>query len=134
MTLRCLDSERTVRLRFAHPPATPADATLFRSGDTIHLFHGAVHHRFHVLDPYLPRDEAADRHGGLIAPMPGRIIAVPVKPGDAVSRGQPLVVMEAMKMEHTVTAPADGAVDRILCAVGEQVREGVELLVLRAAE
>ena len=85
VTLRCLDSERAVRLRFAHPPATPADATLFRSGDTIHLFHGAVHHRFHVLDPYLPRDEAADRHGGLIAPMPGRIIAVPVKPGDAVS-------------------------------------------------
>jgi 3-methylcrotonyl-CoA carboxylase alpha subunit len=70
----------------------------------------------------------ADRHGGLTAPMPGRIIAILVKEGEAVSRGAPLIVMEAMKMEHTVTAPSAGKVERILCKVGEQMKEGVELL------
>jgi 3-methylcrotonyl-CoA carboxylase alpha subunit len=83
-----------------------------------------------VLDPYLPPDEAADHHGGLIAPMPGRILTVLATPGQAVARGAPLVVMEAMKMEHTVTAPRAGMVERVLCVPGEQVKEGAELLVL----
>ena len=60
--------------------------------------------------------------------MPGRVLAVLVKAGDEVAKGAPLVVLEAMKMEHTVTAPAAGKIDRVLCEVGDQVREGVELL------
>jgi 3-methylcrotonyl-CoA carboxylase alpha subunit len=99
-----------------------------RAEHAIHVFAGPEHHQFQAVDPYLPRIEVGDRHGGLIAPMPGRIIAVNVAAGDAVTRGMPLVVMEAMKMEHTVTAPADGKVERVLCAVGEQVAEGAELL------
>jgi len=51
-----------------------------------------------------------------------------VKAGDAVSRGQPLAVMEAMKMEHTIAAPADGTVEELLYAPGDQVAEGAELL------
>jgi 3-methylcrotonyl-CoA carboxylase alpha subunit len=62
--------------------------------------------------------------------MPGRVIAVLVKDGDKVARGAPLIVMEAMKMEHTITAPADSVVEKVLCATGDQVKEGVELLVL----
>ena len=62
--------------------------------------------------------------------MPGRVLTVHVGPGDAVRRGAPLVVLEAMKMEHTVAAPADGVVRRINCAAGELVQEGAILLVL----
>ena len=83
---------------------------------------------FEWLDPYLPPMEVADRHGGLTAPMPGRVIAVLANEGDRVARGTPLIVMEAMKMEHTMKASAAGVVTRILCKVGEQVKEGAELL------
>ena len=60
--------------------------------------------------------------------MPGRVLAVHVKAGDEVAKGAPLVVLEAMKMEQTITAPAAGKIDRVLCAPGDQVREGAELL------
>ena len=53
-----------------------------------------------------------------------------VKAGDAVKKGQPLAVMEAMKMEHTIAAPADGVVAELLYAPGDQVTEGAELLTL----
>jgi 3-methylcrotonyl-CoA carboxylase alpha subunit len=54
-----------------------------------------------------------------------------VRAGQEVARGAPLVVMEAMKMEHTVTAPRAGTVERVFCAAGEQVGEGAELLILQ---
>jgi 3-methylcrotonyl-CoA carboxylase alpha subunit len=66
--------------------------------------------------------------------MPGRVLSVLVKQGDVVARGAPLVIMEAMKMEHTVTAPADGTVTTVFCAVGEQVKGGSELLVLSSGK
>jgi 3-methylcrotonyl-CoA carboxylase alpha subunit len=97
-------------------------------GNSVHLFLSGAHHLFEWLDPYLPPMEAVDRHGGLTAPMPGRVIAILAKEGDQVARGAALMVMEAMKMEHTVKAPAAGTVKRILCQVGEQVKEGAELL------
>ncbi len=56
--------------------------------------------------------------------MPGKVIAVMVQPGSTVTRGTPLLVMEAMKMEHTISAPADGVVSEVLYGVGEQVAEG----------
>ena len=59
--------------------------------------------------------------------MPGKIVSVSVKAGDAVARGQPLVTLEAMKMEHTLTAPFDGQVTEISATTGEQVSEGVVL-------
>ncbi|MEO8065201.1 MAG: acetyl/propionyl/methylcrotonyl-CoA carboxylase subunit alpha [Pseudomonadota bacterium] len=99
-------------------------------GNTVHLFLSGVHHVFEWLDPYLPPIEVADRHGGLTAPMPGRVIAILASAGEKVARGAPLIVMEAMKMEHTMKAPAAGTVTRILCKVGEQVTEGAELLAL----
>ena len=71
--------------------------------------------------------------GRLTAPMPGKVIAFHVKPGDAVTAGQALAVMEAMKMEHTISAPRAGTVAELLYAVGDQVAEGAELLKLAAA-
>ncbi|MFM0509168.1 acetyl/propionyl/methylcrotonyl-CoA carboxylase subunit alpha [Paraburkholderia sp. RL17-373-BIF-A] len=76
---------------------------------------------------------AADAEGGegrLTAPMPGKVIAVLVEPGTVVEKGTPLIVMEAMKMEHTIGAPAAGTVSEVLYAVGDQVADGAQLLVL----
>jgi 3-methylcrotonyl-CoA carboxylase alpha subunit len=100
------------------------------AADGIHVFLDGRHFTFAVVDPYLPAVESADAHGGLTAPMPGRVLAVMVKTGDSVARGAPLIVMEAMKMEHTIVAPAASVVEKLLCAVGDQVREGAELLIL----
>jgi len=100
----------------------------FVVGNEIHLFNGGEHRVFEWIDPYLPVSEHADAHGGLLAIMPGRVLAVHVKAGDEVAKGAPLVVLEAMKMEQTITAPAAGRIARVLCAPGDQVREGAELL------
>jgi 3-methylcrotonyl-CoA carboxylase alpha subunit len=56
------------------------------------------------------------------------------EPGTSVQRGQPLMIIEAMKMEHTVAAPADGVVEAVRFAVGDQVEEGTELIAFAAAE
>ncbi len=69
---------------------------------------------------------AAD--GGILSPMPGRIIAVAVTEGQAVSAGQPLVTLEAMKMEHVLTAPFDGVVTDLKAETGGQVAEGIALV------
>jgi 3-methylcrotonyl-CoA carboxylase alpha subunit len=60
--------------------------------------------------------------------MPGKLIAFLAAAGDKVTRGQPLAVMEAMKMEHTISAPRDGQVQELLFAPGDPVSEGAELL------
>jgi len=65
--------------------------------------------------------------GGLRAPMPGKIVAAPAKAGDKVAKGQPVVVLEAMKMEHALTAPFDGVVSEFNVAVGDQVADGAVL-------
>jgi biotin carboxyl carrier protein len=59
--------------------------------------------------------------------MPGRILKVLAAAGDAVARGQPLVVLEAMKMEHAIVAPVDGVIERLPFAVGDLVEEGAEI-------
>ncbi|MEY2897923.1 MAG: hypothetical protein RL669_2192, partial [Pseudomonadota bacterium] len=66
--------------------------------------------------------------GQLAAPMPGKVVAVLVEAGAEVAKGTPLLVMEAMKMEHTIAAPADGRVQALLYAVGDQVAEGAALV------
>jgi 3-methylcrotonyl-CoA carboxylase alpha subunit len=85
-------------------------------------------------DPLARAGEAARDGGGLTAPMPGKVISFQVQAGDAVRKGQPVAVMEAMKMEHTLTAPRDGVVQALLFAPGDQVPEGAELLRLVAAD
>jgi propionyl-CoA carboxylase alpha chain len=70
--------------------------------------------------------------GGQTAPMPGKVVAVRVAPGDEVDAGQVLVVLEAMKMEHQVTAPEPGIVSEVLVAVGQQVENGALLVVVDA--
>jgi 3-methylcrotonyl-CoA carboxylase alpha subunit len=62
--------------------------------------------------------------------MPGKVIAYLVKAGDAIKTGQPLAVLEAMKMEHTIAAPRDGTVAAVHYAPGDLVEEGAELIAL----
>jgi 3-methylcrotonyl-CoA carboxylase alpha subunit len=77
-------------------------------------------------------EAVASGEGAVRAPLPGKIIDLRVKAGDKVSKGQPLLVLEAMKMEHTLAAPADGTVKTVRYAVGEQVVEGAELVEFEA--
>jgi 3-methylcrotonyl-CoA carboxylase alpha subunit len=82
-----------------------------------------------------PRDGAAHTHthaDRLIAPMPGSVVQVLVEAGAKVAAGDPLVVVEAMKMEHVVRAPHDGIVERVEVAVGDVVADGFELAVMAA--
>ncbi len=73
-----------------------------------------------------------DHHGGFTAPMPGKVIKVPVKVGDTVEKGQVLVVMEAMKMEHRIEAPADGVVTALHCQQDMLVEQDYRLLEFEA--
>ena len=122
--LREGEVEREVTVTPCH--SRPGDT--FVHGSEIHVFDAGEHRVFEWIDPYLPASVHADAHGGLRATMPGRVLAVHVKAGDEVVKGAPLVVLEAMKMEQTITAPAAGRIERVLCEVGDQVREGAELL------
>ncbi len=79
------------------------------------------------VDP-LARVASDESHGaGLVAPMPGKVTAFLVEPGQSVQAGQAVVVMEAMKMEHTLVAPRQGVIEELLYAPGDQVAEGAEL-------
>jgi len=82
------------------------------------------------VDPLAPPAGADSSAGRLSAPMPGRIVQLLVAAGDAVRQGQPLLVVEAMKMEHTIAAPRDGTIAAVRYAVGDLVEEGAELIVL----
>ena len=78
--------------------------------------------------PRYPISSSDDFGGGLVAPMPGAILSIDIKPGDTVKKGDVLVILEAMKMEHRITAPRDGIVGSVQASVGEQV-ENEQLLV-----
>ncbi|MCU7373716.1 acetyl/propionyl/methylcrotonyl-CoA carboxylase subunit alpha [Paucibacter sp. O1-1] len=80
------------------------------------------------IDPIAHAGEGAAEAGRLTAPMPGKMVSFLAQPGDTVTKGQALAVMEAMKMEHTINAPRDGVVAELLFAVGDQVGDGAELL------
>ena len=84
--------------------------------------------------PRFPSAGRADVSGGLKAPMPGNVTAVHVAEGDAVAAGDLLLVLEAMKMEHRITAPGDGTVRQVLVGAGDQVDNGALLIVLAADE
>ncbi len=102
-------------------------------GEAVHLFCDLGATVITELDALAHAGETAAEGGRLTAPMPGKVVSFAVKAGDAVKKGQPLAVMEAMKMEHTIAAPADGTVAELLFAPGDQVAEGAELLKLATA-
>ena len=75
-----------------------------------------------------PGSSGAEDEGGLVAPMPGKVLEVLVAQGDVVEAGTPLMVLEAMKMEHRIVAAADGTVVAVHYEAGDQVAQGAVLL------
>jgi 3-methylcrotonyl-CoA carboxylase alpha subunit len=110
------------------------DATVVVAGEKRHVFLHGRSYPFGRVDPLYHGGEGAGPEGGLVAPMPGKIVALLVEPGASVAKGTPLLILEAMKMEHTITAPAAGKVKALRFAVGNQVTEGVELVEFESAE
>jgi 3-methylcrotonyl-CoA carboxylase alpha subunit len=104
-------------------------ARVVRESQVMHVFCNGEYRRLSLKQELagLGVDTAA---GSLAAPMPGRIVRVMTQPGARVAKGDPLVILEAMKMEHTISAPADGVVKEVHFADGEQVLEGAQLITL----
>ena len=94
----------------------------------LYVFGSEQQQRFNIHDPVAEADNSNDHGGSLLAPMPGRVVTLLVQPGTSVSRGTPLLVMEAMKMEHTLQAPADGTVHGFRAKAGDQVADGAVLV------
>ncbi|MGW8527136.1 MULTISPECIES: ATP-binding protein [Nocardiopsidaceae] len=127
-----------VRVLSAAPGLVVLEADGLRRALTVHTYGGDpdVHVESSLgsvtltpVDP-LPEPEAAVDPGALPAPMPGTVVAVDVREGDRVAEGQTLLRIEAMKMEHRITAPAAGAVREIPVAAGQRVPAGAPLAVL----
>ncbi|MDO6461548.1 acetyl/propionyl/methylcrotonyl-CoA carboxylase subunit alpha [Granulosicoccaceae sp. 1_MG-2023] len=102
--------------------------TLLEDAGSYTLFSGESSLHFRLVDHGDHSDTEADDHGSLTAPMNGTVIALLAEPGQTVSRGTPLLVMEAMKMEHTLNAPSDGRIDGFYAGVGDLVSGGSELI------
>lgn len=100
----------------------------YRVGDALHVANTQGVWRFTRAHPYAARPESASDEAHPGAPMPGRILAVEVSPGDRVSEGQALLVMEGMKMEYTLKASVAGVVEHVYYAVGDTVEAEVPLV------
>ena len=105
-------------------------ARYFIVGAHVYLWLEAEAYDFLVDDPRTHEFHATAAVGGLTTPLPGVVVSVPVTVGSKVSAGEVLMVIEAMKMEHTITAPHAGTVKSIHFARGERVPEGSQLLEL----
>jgi len=104
-----------------------------RYGDDVYVdsARGPVHL---VALPRFPEPGSAVAQGSLVAPMPGNVIRLGAQVGDTVTAGQPLIWLEAMKMEHTITAPSDGVLTELNVDAGQQVEVGAVLARVEAPE
>lgn len=109
------------------------DATVIAAGEKRHVFLHGRSWPLVCVDPLHHAGEGGGAEGGLQAPMPGKVIALLAEAGRAVEKGAPLLILEAMKMEHTITAPAAGTVKAFRYAVGDQVGDGAELVEFEVA-
>lgn len=107
------------------------DAAIYRHGPFLTVMHEGCLEDLEYHDPLHAGEDEDEVSGRLTAPMPGKVVAVRVQVGNAVKKGQPLVIVEAMKMEHTIMAPVDGIVEAVNANVGDQVHEKLELVRLK---
>jgi 3-methylcrotonyl-CoA carboxylase alpha subunit len=103
-------------------------ATVVRVGEDRWVFANGLRRRLTVIDPLAHAGEEEAPGGHLMAPMSGTIVSVLVKPGEKVEKGRALIVLEAMKMEHTIAAPIAGIVTSVNYGVGDRVPEGADLV------
>lgn len=109
---------------------TRRQARYFRDGTRIHLWSAGEHFDITLDDPRLKEFSATAVQGGLTTPLPGVVVAVSTKVGESVKAGDTLMVIEAMKMEHSIRSPRDGVVKVIHFRHGDRVPEGSQLLEL----
>lgn len=109
-------------------------ARILTAGARVHVWLGQAHFELTNEDPRSKEFTATAARGGLTTPLPGVVAAVAVKAGQSVAAGEVLMVIEAMKMEHTITAPHAGVVQVVHFAPGDRVPEGSALLELEEAD
>ncbi|MFP3926287.1 acetyl/propionyl/methylcrotonyl-CoA carboxylase subunit alpha [Pseudomonas sp. W5-36] len=135
MVLRS-DSRQGVRLNGEHllieQDGVRRQTLAIRRADTLYLQWQGDVHGIRPVDPIADVDSNHGHHGGLTAPMNGSIVRVLVGVGEQVQVGTPLVVLEAMKMEHSIRANTAGTVTALYCSEGEMVKEGTVLVELEA--
>jgi 3-methylcrotonyl-CoA carboxylase alpha subunit len=105
-------------------------ARVLEHEDELAVFLDGESWQFTAIDPLAPPAGADIAGGRLTAPMPGRVIQLLVAAGETVRQGQAMMVIEAMKMEHTIAAPRDGVIEAVHYAAGDPVEEGAELIAL----
>jgi 3-methylcrotonyl-CoA carboxylase alpha subunit len=99
-----------------------------RRRDEWTVIHHGRNHTLVLIDPLLPTGARSAGDDRVVAPIPARVTHLLVREGEAVTKGAALVVLEAMKMEITLTAPRDGTIGAIRYSVGDMVEEGTELI------
>jgi 3-methylcrotonyl-CoA carboxylase alpha subunit len=104
------------------------NVTVVSANEKRHVFIDGVSFVFSAIDPLFHAGSGGGAEGGLTAPMPGKVIALIAPVGTRVEKGAPLLILEAMKMEHTIAAPVSGTVKAFHFNVGEQVSDGAELV------
>ena len=105
-----------------------SEGTVITQHNQLHIFHQGHHATLTLSKPLEQIGITEQATGRLTAPMPGKIIALLVKQGQKVQQGDALLVMEAMKMEHTIAAPNAGIIEEILVQVGDQVSDGAQFM------
>jgi len=112
---------------------TRMDATVIAAAGRRHVFAKGRAWQLAAVDPLHHGGKGGGAEGGLLAPMPGKVIALVAADGAKVEKGAPLLILEAMKMEHTITAPSAGTVKAFRFGVGDQVGDGAELVEFEVA-
>ncbi len=132
VTLPAREMAATVTARDGRLAITAEDAeflaTVVPHDEERHVFCNGTHWTLRLIDPLAHAGEEEAHAGHLTAPMSGTVVAVMVKAGDNVKRGAPLLILEAMKMEHTIAAPAAGVVKAVNYRSGDRVKEGADLV------
>ncbi|NQD94051.1 biotin/lipoyl-binding protein, partial [Pseudomonas sp. CrR25] len=142
--LACADERQVLRLRHGAAAGVHLDGECLRferdgvrrqhlavrRGDTLYLEYRGELHSISRVDPIAEVEASHSHHGGLTAPMNGSIVRVLVEAGQQVEAGTALVVLEAMKMEHSIRAPHAGTVKALYCGEGEMVSDGAVLVEL----
>ncbi|GGJ31970.1 3-methylcrotonyl-CoA carboxylase subunit alpha [Neoroseomonas lacus] len=132
-----VDDEPPIRIAAdpAFVPRTCVDgvwypAAIMLDDDVVGLSFAGGDYVLHLIDPYAPQGGETAAEGRLSVPIPGRVVQLLVTVGDRVARGQVIAILEAMKTELRITAPADGIVTHVGCAAGDSVEEGTEIITL----
>jgi len=103
-------------------------ATVVLNEDQLDIWHNNQHQQLTLTTKQIKPETIEQTQSLLLSPMPGNIVVVHIKPNQKVSKGDPLITIEAMKMEHTLHAPQDGIIKHVFYQVGDLVDEAKQLL------